>query len=96
MRKPSTTKVYAHRSAVVHGTPGDKLRTIALRGQPWAAADIAVVLLREILTDALTRPGSWTAKTLDTTLLAALGPPADPDETEDADNASSSVDGTDP
>jgi hypothetical protein len=37
-----------------------------------AAADVAVILLRELLTDALSRPGGWTAKTLDSSLLAAL------------------------
>lgn len=71
-----TKKVYSHRSAVVHGTSGDKSRTITLGEQAFAAADVAVILLRELLTDALTRPGGWTAKTLDSTLLAALGPPS--------------------
>jgi hypothetical protein len=66
-------KVYSHRSAVVHGTNGDKSRTITLK-QEFATADIAVSLLRELLTDALTRPGGWTAKSLDSTLLAALKP----------------------
>lgn len=39
------------------------------------ASNVAVILLQELLTDALTRPGGWTAKSLDSTLLAALNPP---------------------
>lgn len=65
-------KVYSHRSAVVHGTSGDKSRTISIDDRTLGAAEVAVLLLRELLTDALTRPGKWTPKTLDAMLLEAL------------------------
>lgn len=75
-------KVYQHRSAVVHGTPADKSRIIRLGERTHSAANAAVMLLRELLTDALSRPESWTAKTLDLTLLSALSPsPASVDAT---------------
>jgi hypothetical protein len=70
-------KVYAHRSAVVHGTPGDKSRTLTLEGRTYVTADVAVLLLRAVLADALSRPGGWTPKTLDSALLAALAQSAD-------------------
>lgn len=79
--------VYKHRSAVVHGTLGDKSRTVTLDGQTYATADIAVTLLRDVLTDALTRPGGWTPKTLDAALLTALTRPA-----ESGDSASDTAD----
>jgi hypothetical protein len=71
-----TKKVYGHRSAVVHGTSGDKSRVIQLGEETYQAADVAVILLREVLTDALTRQPSWTPKELDGTLLAALAAPS--------------------
>jgi hypothetical protein len=71
----ATKKVYSHRSAVVHGTSGDRSRTITLGEQSFSAVTIGVFLLRELLTDVLTRPEGWTAETLDSTLLETLGPP---------------------
>jgi len=68
-------KVYSHRSAVVHGTPGERSRRIALGDNTYEAGTIAVMLLREVLTDALTHPGGWTPKELDATLLGALARP---------------------
>lgn len=65
-------RVYAHRSAVVHGTPGDKSRTLTIGDKKWPAAEVAVVLLRDVLGDLLSRDLSWTPKALDATLLAAL------------------------
>lgn len=65
-------KVYKHRSAVVHGTTADKSRTLTFGGSTYAAADVAIILLREMLTDALTRSGGWTPKSLDAELLTAL------------------------
>lgn len=73
-------KVYSHRSAVVHGTPGDRSRRMTLGDSTYDTATIAVKLLREVLTDALTRPGGWSPKTLDATLLRALAPIAEPAE----------------
>jgi len=76
-------KVYDHRSAVVHGAPGDRSRTIKLGEKTWTADAVAIILLREILSDALTRPGGWTAQSLDVALLAALARPADGEGTTD-------------
>jgi hypothetical protein len=70
-------KVYDHRSAVVHGASGDRSRTIALGEETWTADVVAIILLREILSDALTRPGGWTAQSLDVALLKALARPTD-------------------
>lgn len=65
-------KVYDHRSAVVHGTAAERSRTVEINGVTLSASFGAVWLLRELLTDVLTRPGGWTPKDLDTRLLAAL------------------------
>lgn len=65
-------KVYAHRSAVVHGTPGDKSRTVKMGEVRYDTSAVAVMVLREVLTDALTRPGGWTSKTLDSLILSSL------------------------
>jgi hypothetical protein len=71
-------KVYSHRSDVVHGNVSkvEKSRLLDFEGRKYRAADVAVTLLRELLTDVLTRPGGWTAKSLDIALLDALRPPA--------------------
>lgn len=76
-------KVYAHRSAVVHGTPGDKSRTMTLEGRTYVTADVAVLVLRAVLADALSRPGGWTPKTLDSALLAALAQAANRTKSSD-------------
>lgn len=67
-------KVYAHRSAVVHGTEAKKTRRIALDNRVHDADDVAVLLLRELLLDVLTRRASWTPQSLDAALLASLRP----------------------
>jgi hypothetical protein len=72
-------KVYDHRSAVVHGVSGDRSRTITLGEETWTADVVAIILLREILSDALIRLGGWTAQSLDAALLEALARPADND-----------------
>lgn len=66
-------KVYAHRSAVVHGTEGGKSRRIPFDGATYDADGIAVFPLRELLLDVLTRPGGWTPDSLDADLLNSLG-----------------------
>ena len=72
-------KVYGHRSDVVHGNVKqvEKSRLLDFDGRKFRAADVAVMLLRELLTDVLTRPEAWTAKSLDVALLDALRPPVD-------------------
>jgi hypothetical protein len=75
-----TKKVYKHRSAVVHGTSGAKSRLIQLGEETYQAADVAVLLLREVLTDALTRQPGWTPEALDGTLLAALAALSSPSD----------------
>jgi hypothetical protein len=65
-------KVYSHRSAVVHGTQSDKSSTLPVGNVDWLAADVAVMILREVLIDALKRQPRWTPKTLDAQLLASL------------------------
>jgi hypothetical protein len=70
-------KVYAHRSAVVHGTQANKTRTVTLNDVTYATSTVAVMVLRDLLTDALSRPGSWTPKTLDSLILTSLAPPAE-------------------
>jgi hypothetical protein len=69
-------KVYDHRSAVVHGASGDRSRDIRLGERTYTADTVAIMLLREILSDALTRPGGWTPQSLDAALLVALARPA--------------------
>jgi hypothetical protein len=61
------TKVYKHRSAVVHGDSGDRSRQLTWRDKTYPTAGVAVILLRAVLADALTRPGGWTPKALDAT-----------------------------
>lgn len=68
-------RVYAHRSAVVHGTTTTKYRTVNLGAQRVSAARVAVMLLRQLLNDLLSESEQWTAKTLDLRLLAGLAPP---------------------
>jgi hypothetical protein len=67
-----TKKIYAHRSAVVHGTPGDRWQALTLDGESYGTAGFAVELLRLVLADALSRSGGWTPSSLDSALLAAL------------------------
>jgi hypothetical protein len=73
-----TKKIYAHRSAVVHGTPGDRWQALKLDGESYGTAGFAVELLRVVLADALSRPGGWTPSSLDSALLAALTQHEDP------------------
>lgn len=75
-------KVYAHRSAVVHGTEGGKSRRIPFAGATRTADSIAVFLLRELLVDVLTRSGGWTPQSLDADLLNSLGPAAQERDTD--------------
>jgi Apea-like HEPN len=75
-------KVYAHRSAVVHGTEGGKSRQITFKGATYGADGIAVILLRELLLDVLTRPGGWTPQSLDADLLNSLAPAEQKDDDE--------------
>lgn len=81
-------KVYKHRSAVVHGAPGDKSRTLDINGWSGPTADVAVMLLREVLADALRRPGDWRPASLDDEVLTALaqraGPAGPSEQTDDA------------
>jgi hypothetical protein len=65
-------KIYAHRSAVVHGTPGDRTRTLTLGDDRYATGAVAVIILREVLADALTRTPRWSTRSLDQLILAAL------------------------
>lgn len=67
-------KVYKHRSAVVHGTIAAKYRDLTVGDQTYSAATVAVMLLREILLDALTRRDGWSPESLDSALLIALRP----------------------
>ncbi len=67
-----TKRVYSHRSAVVHGDPGDKTRTITFEQRAAPASHLATLLLRWLIFDVLTRPGGWTAKELDSKLLDAI------------------------
>lgn len=67
-----TKKIYAKRSALVHGTPDDRWQALTLDGERHGTAGFAVELLRVLLADALSRPGGWTPSSLDSALLAAL------------------------
>ena len=74
-------KVYDHRSAVVHGTEGGRTRRITFGDVTYDADRIAVILLRELLLDVLTRSGGWTPQSLDADLLNSLGPAELPGDT---------------
>lgn len=64
-------KVYAHRSAVVHGATKHKNKTIELEGMDYATADVAILLLYEITAEVLQR--GLTPENLDSLLLKSIG-----------------------
>ncbi|OXR42313.1 hypothetical protein B7C42_05512 [Nocardia cerradoensis] len=67
-------KIYNYRSIVVHGSSSVKSQTIDVNGLLVPAASLSVILLRELLKDLLSGVELWTAKSLDSRLLDALGP----------------------
>ncbi|MER7362641.1 hypothetical protein [Nonomuraea wenchangensis] len=64
--------IYKHRSAVVHGDLPDKHRIVDYGNGRIASADLACILLRELLMDVLQRPGGWTPAKLDELLFSRL------------------------
>ena len=108
---PSGTKVQIQDGTLVAEGPRGKVAQPLFEGYPVKIEDGVVTiertgetgperakhgLLRALLNDALTRPGGWTAKSLDSTLLAALRPsspgnkPA-PDDTMESPGAAPEV-----
>ncbi len=71
-------KVYSHRSAVVHGARVEGSRSLIRGGRTYAASTVAVILLRELLVDVLSRPGGWTPRSLDDVLLESITSSAEP------------------
>lgn len=70
-------KVYAHRSAIVHGRTKRK-ETIVFGKETYLAQDIAQWLLRLLLESYLMSDTPWTPESLDSTLLRALTRPTEP------------------
>ena len=73
-------RVYSHRSVVAHGMSGNKTRKTESGGRTFLTSDLAVLLLRFVLEEALLRPNEWTPADLDNLLLDSLAVAEQPDD----------------
>lgn len=64
--------VYSHRSAVVHGDSGRTAKCLVVGGDSFEVSMAAVLLLRWVMAEALSRPDAVTPDALDATLLDSL------------------------
>jgi hypothetical protein len=79
-------KVYAHRSAIVHGVKERERRktaSIELDGTKYRTSTVAQWLLRMLLTNLLLADKAWTPQELDERILIALRPPQSGKEQKD-------------